>query len=138
MMNLHTERSSLTPRSHAAFQYIDLDEIEHFIGERPEVLAELLQLALSTGRDQISFVNRCGATGDAPAQRLAIHNLLNTFHFLRAKKAITTARRAERYVAASYTPLGPMMLNELNAVCDAIEAELSAFLGHPDTITPAV
>ncbi|MFM7459979.1 MAG: hypothetical protein ACKO15_03955 [Burkholderiales bacterium] len=138
MMNLHTERSSLTPRNHAAFRHIDLDEVQHFIGERPEVLVELLQLALSTSRDQISVVNRYGATGDAPAQRLAIHNLLNTFNFLRAKQAVATARRAECYVAASYAPLGPVMLTELNAVYDAIEAELSAFVSHPGTITPAV
>jgi len=138
MLNLHTERNSLVPRSHAAFQHIDLDEVQHFVDERPDVLLELLRLALSTCRDQISFVNRYGATGYAPAQLLAIHNLLNTFNFLRARKAITTARRAERYVAASYTPLGPLMLTELNAVYDAVEAELSAFLSHPGIITPAV
>jgi hypothetical protein len=138
MMSVQTERSTATYQGHAAFQHIDLEGIQHFVDERPEVLLELLRLALSTSRDQIRAVNRCGATGDAPAQRLAIHNLLNTFNFLHAKKAMITARRAERHVAASYAQLGPILLAELNAVYDDVEAELSAFLIRQSVITTAV
>jgi hypothetical protein len=135
MMSLHTEQINATYQGHAAFQHIDLEGIQHFTDERPEVLVELLQLALSTSRDQMRAVNRCGATGDDPGQRLAIHNLLNTFNFLHAEKAMVTARRAERYVAASSAPLGATMLAELNAVYHEVTAELSAFLIRQSVIT---
>jgi hypothetical protein len=138
MMSLHTERINATYQGHAPFQHIDLEGIQHVVDERPEVLLELLRLALSSSREQIKSVNCCGVAGDAPAQRLAIHNLLNTFNFLRAKKAALTARRAERYVAASYAPLGPIMLTELNAVYDDVEAELSALLIRQSVLATAV
>jgi hypothetical protein len=137
MINTLNERRNTAYQGHALFQHIDLERIQHFVDERPEALLALLQLALSTSRDQISAVNRCGNIDDAREQRLAIHNLLNTFNFLHAKKALITARRAERHVAASYAPLGPILLAELNAVYGDVEAELSAFLSRQGVINSA-
>jgi len=123
-----TSASTASRVPQLAFEHIDLEGIRHFVDESPEVLAGLIKLALTSGRDQIAAVNRTYTEATAPQQRLAIHNLLNTFNFLHAKSAMVTARRAERHVAASFQPLGRLLLAELNDAFRAVESDLETLL----------
>ncbi len=117
------------PRAHPhTYNDFDLAAVRAVIGERPDVLLELVTLANQVGGEQMAELNAGAAAKDLSRLRFATHNLRNTFTFLHATKAMAIAEQVEQLAYHETYAIPVDLLEQLNNAFDDVRADLTYFL----------
>jgi hypothetical protein len=117
------------PHAHLhTYNDFDLAAVRAVIGERPDVLIELLTLANQVSGEQMAEVNASASVRDLARLRFAAHNLRNTFTFLHAAKAMAVAEQVENLAVDDAYTIPSELLVRLNIAFEDVRADLAHFL----------
>jgi HPt (histidine-containing phosphotransfer) domain-containing protein len=122
-----SEMTIMPPARPHTYNDFDLAAVRDVIGERPDVLLELVMLANKVGGEQMAEVNASAAARDLARLRFAAHNLRNTLTFLHATKAMAVAERVESLATHHEYVIPSELLMQLNVAFEDVLADLSYF-----------